>query len=61
LGLCRRGPKKILGDGYYSHTGVKLLGAILDLVSMVQTPIGAAAAVAVVAGLYFFVRWVLAD
>jgi hypothetical protein len=40
---------------------VKLLGAILDLVSMVQTPIGAAAAVAVVAGLYFFVRWVLAD
>jgi hypothetical protein len=37
------------------------LGAILDLVGYVQTPIGAAAALALIAGAYFYARWVLAD
>lgn len=37
------------------------MGAILDLVQLVQTPIGFIVAVAIVAGIYYFVRWVTKD
>jgi hypothetical protein len=37
------------------------MGAILDLVGYVQTPIGAIAAILIVVALYFFGRWVLSD
>lgn len=37
------------------------MGAILDLVSYATTPIGAVITIALVAGLYFFGRWVLTD
>lgn len=37
------------------------MGAILDLVQLVQTPIGMVVAIAIVAGIYYFVRWVTKD
>jgi hypothetical protein len=37
------------------------MGAILDLASYLETPVGAIAAIAGVVALYFFGRWVLAD
>jgi hypothetical protein len=37
------------------------MGAILDLVGYVQTPIGAVAAILIVVALYFFIRWVITD
>ena len=37
------------------------MGAILDLLQIVATPIGAAGAVVVVAVAYFAIRWVLKD
>lgn len=37
------------------------MGAILDLLQLVATPIGAAVAVVIVTIIYFFVRWVLKD
>lgn len=37
------------------------MGAILDLVQLVQTPIGMIVAIAIVAGIYYFVRWVIKD
>lgn len=37
------------------------MGAILDLVSMIFTPLGLIVTAAVCAGLFFFARWVLTD
>jgi hypothetical protein len=37
------------------------MGAILDLVQLAATPLGAVVTIAVAAGLYFFGRWVLTD
>jgi len=37
------------------------MGAILDLLQLVATPIGAAGAVVVCAVIYFAVRWILKD
>lgn len=36
------------------------MNMILQLASWVATPLGAVCAIAVAAGVYFFVRWVLA-
>jgi hypothetical protein len=37
------------------------MGAILDLVGYLQTPLGAIVAIVLVVALYFFGRWVLTD
>jgi hypothetical protein len=37
------------------------MGAILDLVNWVQTPIGAGVAIAALTAVYFYGRWVLKD
>jgi hypothetical protein len=37
------------------------MGAILDLVGYLQTPLGAILAIVGVAALFFFGRWVLTD
>lgn len=37
------------------------MGAILDLVGYLETPVGAIAAIAILVALYFFGRWVLTD
>jgi hypothetical protein len=37
------------------------MGAILDLVGYLQTPLGAILAILGVVALYFFGRWVLTD
>jgi hypothetical protein len=37
------------------------MGAILDLVSMIFTPVGLIATAAAGAALFFFARWVLTD
>jgi hypothetical protein len=37
------------------------MGAVLELVSYLFTPLGAIIAIAVGAGLFFFGRWVLTD
>ena len=37
------------------------MGAILDLVSWVQTPLGAGVAIAIGAAAYFYGRWVFSD
>jgi hypothetical protein len=37
------------------------MGAILDIVGYLATPLGAALAIAGAAALYFFGRWVLTD
>lgn len=37
------------------------MGELLEIASFVGTPLGAVMAIAALAGLYFFGRWVLAD
>jgi len=37
------------------------MGAILDLVEMAKSPLGIVVTVALGAGIYFFVRWVMKE
>jgi hypothetical protein len=37
------------------------MGAVLELTSLVFTPLGLIVTAAIAAGLFFFVRWVLTD
>jgi hypothetical protein len=37
------------------------MGAILDLVSWIETPVGAAVAIAALTAAYFYGRWILKD
>jgi hypothetical protein len=54
-------PKKNRLRRLLIHIGVKVLGAILDLVQFIETPLGAALAIAVVTASYFYGRWVFSD
>jgi hypothetical protein len=37
------------------------MGAILDLVEMAKSPLGIVVVVALAAGIYYFVRWVMKE
>ena len=37
------------------------MGAILDLVEMAKSPVGFITAIALFAGIYFFIKWVMDD
>lgn len=37
------------------------MGAIIDLLDKAATPIGFVVTIAIIAGLYYFIRWVLKD
>ena len=37
------------------------MGAILDLVEMAKTPVGFIVTIVLFAGIYYFVKWVMAD
>jgi hypothetical protein len=55
----RPAPKKTNHDG--SKTGVKVMGELLEIASWVGTPLGGVVAVAFVAAMFFYGRWVLAE
>ena len=57
----RRAPKKISLDGTSTNKGVKSMGELLEIASWVGTPLGGIVAVAFVAALFFYGRWVLAE
>jgi hypothetical protein len=57
----RRAPKKISLDGTSTNKGVKSMGELLEIASWVGTPLGGVVAVAFVAALFFYGRWVLAE
>jgi hypothetical protein len=37
------------------------MGAILDLIPLMMTPVGIVVTIAVLASIFFFVRWVMKD
>ena len=45
----------------HTNTGVKVMGELLEIASWVGTPLGGIVAVAFVAALFFYGRWVLAE
>jgi hypothetical protein len=57
----RPAPKKINHDGSSTNKGVKVMGELLEIASWVGTPLGGICAVAFVAALFFYGRWVLSD
>jgi hypothetical protein len=57
----RPAPKKINPDGSSTNKGVKVLGELLELASWAGTPLGGVCAVAFVAALFFYGRWVLSE
>jgi hypothetical protein len=57
----RPAPKKINHDGSSTNKGVKRMGELLELASWAGTPLGGVCAVAFVAVLFFYGRWVLAE
>jgi hypothetical protein len=57
----RPAPKKINRDGTSTNKGMKVMGELLEIASWVGTPLGGIVAVAFVAALFFYGRWVLSE
>jgi hypothetical protein len=57
----RPAPKNLNHDGSSTNKEFKVMGELLEIASWVGTPLGGVVAVAFVAALFFYGRWVLSE